>query len=302
MAKRPSPLLQKRTRSAPYHSDFERLKADVLADVGGGPRRRAITELPLDQLQRGRYQPRQPLTTDPALAELTDSIRVLGVIEPVVVRPLPEQPDRYEILAGDRRWRAAQQAGLERIPAVIHEVDDRTAAAIALVENLQRQDLNAIEAAAGMRRLAQEFGLNQAQLGELLGKSTAAVSKALGLLKLPAEARALIQRGQLEAGHGKVLLNLPPAQQIGLARQAARQGWSVRELERRKANLSDARRRQPRSIDPNVGRLESRLGEWFCAPVRIKANAHGGGRIEIAFASAEECDSILQRIGFAAHD
>jgi len=255
-----------------------------------------IRYLDFDQLVPGRYQPRQRF--DAAyLAELEQSIRQFGVIEPLVARPLAD--GSYEIMAGHMRWRAAQGAGLSQVPVVVREADDRTAAVIALVENLLRRDLNPIEEGRALRRLREEFGLTQKQLAELLGVSQSAISKTLGLLGLDPAVQAFIEDGRLEAGHGKVLLVLPRETQIRLAEQAAQGEWSVRELERRRTWLTTepgSRMATPR--DPDLVRLEERLREWVTAPVRLRFDtARGRGRIEIGFATLEECDGILERLG-----
>jgi ParB family chromosome partitioning protein len=300
----PSPLIQgRRVRQQPYRAgDFDALKADVLARGSANGGERVTTQLATGQLQRGRFQPRAP-ADDAALAELADSIRVLGILEPILVRPLPESPGVYEILAGERRWRAAQQVGLDQVPVVVHPVDDRTAAAITLVENLQREDLNPIEEATALQGLAETFGLTQAQVGELIGKSESAVSRALGLLTLPEQVREWIRTGQLEAGHGKVLLNMGEESQRLLAEQAVKAGWSVRELEQRKAAL---KRRKPQrtmpAADPDLKRLERRLNTWLCAPVRIVPGKKGGGIIQIRYANVAECDSLLERFNLPADD
>ncbi len=271
-----------------------RFDGSLLTSDGGVAN--AIQHLDLDQLVTGRYQPRQRFD-EAYLAELEQSIRQLGVIEPLVVRPLAD--GRYEILAGHMRWRAAQRAGLTQAPVVVREADDRTAAAIALVENLLRRDLNPIEEGRALQRLREEFGLTQEQLAELLGVSQSAISKARGLLSLDTIVQALIEDGRLEAGHGKAVLGLPSEVQIRLAEQATRDGWSVRELERRRTLLSatpSARASTPR--DPDLVRLEERLRERLAAPVRLRYDpARGRGRIEIGFASLDECDGILGRLG-----
>jgi ParB family transcriptional regulator, chromosome partitioning protein len=255
-----------------------------------------LQSLELDRLVPGRYQPRQRLD-EAYLAELEQSIRQFGIIEPIVARPLAD--GGYEILAGHMRWRAAQQAGLNPVPVLVREADDRTAAAIALVENLLRRDLNPIEEGRALRRLREEFGLTQAQLAELLGVSQSAISKALGLLGLDPAVQAHIEEGRLDAGHGKTLLGLPREAQIRLAEQAARAGWSVRELEQRRAMLEAApRSRLSRPRDPDLLRLEERLRDRLAAPVRLRYDAaRGRGRIEIGFATLEECDGLLERLG-----
>ncbi len=250
----------------------------------------------LDRLVPGRYQPRQRLD-EAYLAELEQSIRQFGIIEPLVARPLAD--GSYEILAGHMRWRAARQAGLNPVPVLVREADDRTAAAIALVENLLRRDLNPIEEGRALRRLREEFGLTQAQLAELLGVSQSAISKALGLLGLDSAVQTHIEEGRLDAGHGKTLLGLPREAQIRLAEQAAHEGWSVRELEKRRAMLDAAPRlRLARPRDPDLLRLEERLRERLAAPVRLRYDAaRGRGRIEIGFATLDECDGLLERLG-----
>lgn len=258
-----------------------------------------LQHLDLDQLVTGRYQPRQRID-EAYLTELEQSIRRYGVIEPLVARPLAD--GSYEILAGHMRWRAAQQAGLAQVPVVVREADDQTAAAIALVENLLRRDLNPIEEGRALRRLREEFGLTQEQLAELLGASQSAISKTLGLLSLEPAVQAHIEEGRLEAGHGKVLVGLPREAQVRLADRAVQDGWSVRELERRRALLAaESRARMPTPRDPDLVRLEDRLRERLAAPVRLRYDAgRGHGRIEIGFGSLEECDGILERLGVDA--
>lgn len=258
----------------------------------------AIQSLDIDQLVAGRYQPRQRLD-EAYLTDLAQSIRQFGIIEPLVVRLLTD--GSYEILAGHMRWQAAQQAGLTQIPVVVREADDRTAAAIALVENLLRRELNPVEAGRALRRLREEFGLTQEQLAELLGVSQTAISRALGLLSLDPVVQTYIEEGRLDAGHGKTLLGLPRERQLRLAEQAVAEGWSVRELERRRAVLDDiprARATVPTPRDPNLVQLEERLQERLAAPVRLRYDAaRNRGRIEIGFTSLDECDGILERLG-----
>lgn len=259
---------------------------------------------PIDNLKRGRYQPRQATDDhEVELVKLADSIRALGLIEPIAVRPIPEEEGRFEILAGDRRWRAARLAGLTEVAIIVHTVDDQTAAAMALVENLQRQNLNPMEEAVAMQRLREEFKLSQDQLGRLLGVSKSVISRTLGFLSLHEEVQILLRTNQLDAGHAKVLLSLAPEKQIKLAKQAVTKGWSVRELENRKAALVvEEESSQPdspkASVDHDLRRLESLIGSWLAAPVRLTTRKTGEGYIMIRFASTDECTGILQKIGF----
>ena len=255
-----------------------------------------VQQLNVAQLVAGRYQPRRRID-EAYLTELAQSIRQFGIIEPLVVRSLAE--GGYEILAGHMRWQAAQQAGLTQVPAMVREADDRTAAAIALVENLLRRELNPIEEARALHRLRDEFGLTQEQLAETLGISQSAISRGLGLLNLDPIVQTHIEEGLLEASHGKALLGLAGEAQIALAEQAISAGWTVRELERRRAALTEPKPAStPTRRDPDVARLEERLRERLAAPVRLRYDARRGrGRIEIGFSSLDECDGILDRLG-----
>jgi ParB family chromosome partitioning protein len=286
----------RRLNLADFIGRGKHLHAEPLVDV---------CSLPIDKLCRGRFQPRElGDDSDADLAELEQSIQVLGVIEPIVVRRLPEM-DTYEILAGDRRWRAAQRAGLTSVPVVIRQADDHIAAAIALVENLQRKDLNPMEEAKAINRLMQEFGLSQEEIASTVGKSQSAISRIIGLLNLDPVVQSYLRAGQLEAGHAKVLLSLDPVVQRQLADKAISKGWSVRELERQKAALfpaDTATGKQQRSAtnrqDPDIVRLKSRLQEHLQAPVKLGYNkTTGHGCIEIRFSSLAECSGILQRLG-----
>ncbi len=259
--------------------------------------------LSIDNLKRGRYQPRQATDDhDAELLKLADSIRTLGLIEPIAVRPLPEDQGCFEILAGDRRWRAARLAGLSEVAVIVHAVDDQTAAAMALVENLLRENLNPMEEAVAMQQLREEFKLSQDQLGRLLGISKSVISRTLGFLSLPEEVQMLLRTNQLDAGHAKVLLNLAPEKQIKLSKQSVKNGWSVRELENRKAALIQKESSQSDSLrtsaDHDLRRLESLIGSWLATPVRLTTRKTGAGFITIRFASADECTGILQKIGF----
>lgn len=256
-----------------------------------------IVELKINQLVKGRFQSRK-VVDDQYLSELTQTIKQFGVIQPIIVRPL-DTSNKYEILAGERRWLAAQKANLDIVPAIVRNVDDPTASAITIIENLQRQDLNPIEEALAIDRLLKEFDLSQAQVAEIVGKSQSAVSRCLGLLELTLVVREHIQEGRLEAGHGKVLLNLNPEEQESLANTAIQYDWSVRELEQKKTDLlktkTTVREHTRHRRDPDIVRMENQLQQILKANVNLKYNANkGNGSIVIKFNSLDEYDGILE--------
>jgi ParB family chromosome partitioning protein len=275
-----------------------------------------LARLPLDLLQRGRYQPRVDMRPE-SLSALADSIRAQGVVQPIVVRPIGDVDERgvqrYEIIAGERRWRAAQQAGLHEIPAIVRQVPDDAAIAMALIENIQREDLNPLEEGRALQRLIAEFGLTHQQAAEAVGRSRAAVSNLLRLLELPPEVCERLEKRELEMGHARALLGLPQRrQQIEVAALVARKGLSVREAEtlvRRMvepAKLSAADRAAAEqaaagkvaggrvvAIDPNIQQLEEQLGEKLGAPVSIEHARAGHGRVVIRYHSLDELDGIL---------
>ena len=273
------------------------LTALLGAAAGGGldePASDGLRRIPVERIRRGPHQPRRDFDPE-ALERLAASIRAQGVVQPVVVRPAGD--GAYELIAGERRWRAAQMAGLAEIPAVVREVDDRTAAALALVENIQRQDLNPIEEARGLARLIEEFGLTHQEAAEAVGRSRAAVTNLLRLLELEAEVRAMVERGELEMGHARALLALPPARQREAAARVVARGLSVRETERLVRRLrAPAARPAAARRDPDVARLEQALSEQLGAPVRLEHRPGGGGRIVIRYTSLEELDGILDRL------
>jgi len=239
------------------------------------------------------YQSRQSYD-DKALDELVASIQEMGMIQPVVVRPKGEE--RYELMAGHRRWLAAQRAGKTAIPALIRALDDRSAAVLSLIENLQREDLNPLDAAQGLQRMIDEFGMAQKDLANLLGRSKADITLTLGLLKLLPEIQTYIQQGKLTAGHGRLLYRLPVPQQRTLAQTAIAREWTVRELEaaisRKESGLAPTRRQ-----DPNIQRLEAILMEHLALPVRIRPTKQGAGTITLRYHSFDECEAILERLG-----
>ncbi len=250
--------------------------------------------LPVELLQPGRYQPRTGMDPD-RLAELAASIRAHGVVQPVVVRRIGA--DRYEIIAGERRWRAAQQAGLREIPVVIRDIPDQSAIAIALIENIQREDLNPLEEAQALKRLIDEFDLTHQIAADAVGRSRAAVSNLLRLLELAPEARKLLEAHKIDMGHARCLLTLPTMLQVRLATLAADNGWSVRELEAeaRKAQAQPKPKAAPRR-DANVHSLETELSERLAARVAIQQGRGGRGKLVIAYNSLDELDGILSRI------
>jgi ParB family transcriptional regulator, chromosome partitioning protein len=257
-----------------------------------------IARLPLEQIQRGRYQPRRDFDPD-LLRELADSIAVQGVIQPIVVRQL--ESDRYEIIAGERRWRASQQAGIADIPVVIREVDEPTAVAIGLIENIQRADLNPLEEAGALERLLGEFQLTHQQIAEAVGKSRTTVTNLLRLLELNADVKTYVDHAQLEMGHARALLGLKGPAQSAAAKQVVAGGLSVRETERLVRRLQQADESPPEATpkqepDPNVRRLQDDLADRLGARVQIQQGARGTGKLVIAYNSLEELDGILAHI------
>lgn len=259
--------------------------ADVADPVG------EQREIALDRLQPGAHQPRRHFD-EQALAELADSISAQGVVQPIVVRPLGA--DRYEIVAGERRWRAAQRAGLKKIPAVVRTLDERGAMAVALVENIQRADLNPLEEAEALKRLLDECRLTHEQVAEAVGRSRAGVTNLLRLMELNADVQALVRESRLSLGHAKVLLALEGARQSSLARLVADQQMSVRQTEA--LVQAQARPRNGKAPDPAASEMQSRLQSRIGLPVRVQQDASGRGRITIKFKSGSELEGLLQRI------
>ena len=248
----------------------------------------------IDEIWRSPFQPRRRID-DEGIEDLAASIRSQGLLQPVVVRH--RAAGGFELIAGERRWRAAQRAGLERVPVVVRDVDDRGALAIALIENVQREDLNPIEEAQGLERLRQEFELTQEQVAEAVGKSRPAVANLLRLLNLPEAVRELLAQGDLEMGHARALLALPVEDQEPMARVVVKGQLSVRQTEalvRRAAKKPEPR---PTAVDPDIRRLEIRLSERLGAGVSINHTRKGGGKVVIAYASLDELDGILSRLG-----
>ena len=255
----------------------------------------ALCMLPVDVIQRGKYQPRLDMHQE-SLQDLADSIAAQGVVQPIVVRTIAA--GRYEIIAGERRWRAAQLAGLHEIPAVVREVEDRAAIAIALIENIQREDLNPLEEARALERLIKEFELTHEQAAEAVGRSRAAVSNLLRLLDLEDAVKELVEKGELEMGHARALLALRGKQQLEAARQVINRGLTVRATEglvkslQRPASVKPEKARK----DANIQRLETDLSDKLGARVAIRQGRGGKGKLEISYNSLDELDGVLAHL------
>jgi ParB family chromosome partitioning protein len=256
---------------------------------------RELQYVPLDLIQRGKYQPRRDM--DPtALEELAQSIKAQGVLQPIVVRPIGG--GRFEIVAGERRWRASQQAGLERIPAMVRDLPDEAAIAMALIENIQREDLNPIEEAMALQRLQQEFQLTQQQVAEAVGKSRVTITNLLRLIALPEEIKTLLSHGDLEMGHARALLGLPAEQQTEGARHVVARGLTVRQTEAlvRQWLSSKEKPAAVTKTDPDIRRLEQRLAARLGSPVQIKHGSKGKGQLVIRYSSLDELQGVLAHI------
>lgn len=256
-----------------------------------------LKELPIELMHRGKYQPRRDMHPE-ALEELADSIKVQGVMQPIVVRPVAD--DRYEIIAGERRWRAAQLAGLDKIPAVIRHVSDQAAIAMALIENIQREDLNAIEEAQALIRLQQEFELTQQQVAEAVGKSRATVANLMRLMSLEEDVRKLLEHGDLEMGHARALLALTGITQVEAARTAVGKGLTVRQTEALVRRLQQQQESgveaHSKRLDPDIKSLQDEISEKIGAQVFIQHSAKGKGKLILKYNSLDELEGILAHI------
>ena len=262
-----------------------------------------LASLPLDLLQRGKYQPRVDMRLE-TLSELADSIKAQGLVQPILVRPLggrvPGESQRYEIIAGERRWRAAQMAGLAEIPAVIRDVPDEAAVSTALIENIQREDLNPLEEAGALLRLIEEFGLTHQAAAEAVGRSRAAVSNLLRLMELADEVKELLEQRRIEMGHARALLGLTSRrQQIEVATLVAKKALSVRETEalvRRLLAPAASQDATPATVDPDIHRLERELADKLGAKVVFQHAASGKGKLVVSYNSLDELEGILGHI------
>lgn len=270
----------------------------------GKPTDGSLREIPIDLLQRGAYQPREDMRQE-ALEELAESIRVQGIVQPIVVRAVAGRDasgaQQYEIVAGERRWRAAQIAGLAEIPAVVRDIPDSAAIAVALIENIQRENLNPLEEAQALRRLIDEFDLTHQEAAEAIGRSRTAVSNLLRLLDLGDMASRLVRSGELEMGHARALLGISdPNRQADVAAEIAKKGLSVRETEalvKRLLNVGNKRAKTPtRSLDPDIRRLQDDLSDRLGARVSIQHSGKGRGKLIVTYNSLDELEGILDHI------
>ena len=250
-----------------------------------------LQTLPIHAIEPGKYQPRTHMDAA-ALEALAESIRAQGVIQPLVVRPVGYE--RYELIAGERRWRASQLAGLAEVPAVVRTVPDEAALAMALIENIQREDLNPLEEALGLKRLADEFGMTHEAVAAAVGRSRSAVSNLLRLLSLAEPVQALVNDGKLDMGHARALLTLPVLPQVSLAQDIAERGLSVRDAEQRAQQLLHPP--SPRSearADPDVLRLAEEVSEKVGAKVSIRPGRKGSGKLVVEYATLDQLDNLI---------
>lgn len=254
-----------------------------------------IEKLPVEQLQPGQYQPRQQFD-DESLQELADSIRVQGVVQPIVVRALSD--DNYEIIAGERRWRASKIAGLERVPVVIRQADGQATLAMALIENIQRESLNPIETAIGLKRLLEEFELTQQEVAEAVGRSRSAVSNLLRLLKLPQAIQDALHSNQISMGHARCVISMPAPIQEDLVAKAIKQGWSVRQMEQAAQEVlvpkAAKKAAQESKIPHFINQHQETLSNNLNTKVQIKHKENGRGKIEISYQDEDELQRLYQ--------
>ena len=288
-------LLSKTAQTQRPEPTSERTAPSLGSDVASGSSTNGLVTIPVDQIVRSPYQPRRHFD-EAALEELATSIRQQGVLQPLVVRSKAQ--GGFELIAGERRWRAAQIAGLDEVPAVKKEVTDKEASTIALVENIQREDLGALDEAIGLERLRSEFELTQQQLAEIVGKSRAAIANSLRLLNLGGPARQLLESAAIDTGHAKALLGLTGIQQDQAAKKVARDGLSVRETENLVHRLlsGDKGAAKPaQNSDPDIQALQRRLMDHLGASIQIRQKNNGSGEVVIKYSSLEELDGVLGR-------
>jgi len=262
-----------------------------------------LAEVPVDLIRRGKYQPRKEMRPE-ALEELANSIKAQGVMQPIVVRPVGKSDDEvlYEIIAGERRWRATQQAGLDTIPVIIRDVPDEAAIAMALIENIQREDLNAMEEAMALQRLKEEFELTHQEVADAVGKSRVTVTNLLRLITLHPDVQKMLEQGDLEMGHARALLGLPDSEQKAAAKEVTSKGMSVRQTEalvRRQLQQQDNQATEIKTengLDPDIRNLQDSLAEKIGVPVLVQHSIKGKGKLIFSYNSLDELDGILSHI------
>ncbi|WP_310493295.1 ParB/RepB/Spo0J family partition protein [Dechloromonas sp.] len=257
-----------------------------------------LRNLPVERLKPGKYQPRTHMDQD-SLAELAASIKAQGVMQPILVRAVNNTPgaERYEIVAGERRWRASQLAGLSEVPVLVRSIPDEQALAMALIENIQRENLNPLEEAQGLQRLIDEFGLTHQQAADAVGRSRPAATNLLRLLQLTAPVQELLMTGQIDMGHARALLPISSGQQVGVAQRVVQKGLSVRETERLVQQLLNPPKHTPeKTIDRDLLSLQERLSDGLGANVAIRSNKKGAGKVTIEFSSLDQLDGLISRL------
>ena len=268
---------------------------DALLGADSAPPREAMLTIPVGRIRPGKYQPRTRMDQQ-ALGELAASIRAQGLMQPLLVRAVDR--DSYELIAGERRWRAAQMAGLAEVPALVREVPDEAALALSLIENIQREDLNAMEEAAGVQRLVDEFGMTHERAADAIGRSRSATTNLLRLLKLAKPVQEMVMDGALEMGHARALLSLDPARQIEIAHRIAAKGLSVREAEALAGSAARATpgTRRARKADRDLARLEEELSGSLGTTVEIRPSKKGRGKVLLHYSSLDHLDQLLKRL------
>ncbi|MCQ8129222.1 ParB/RepB/Spo0J family partition protein [Methylomonas rivi] len=270
--------------------------SELLGDVAAAPapeKSHNVHSLPIEFMQRGKYQPRKDMDPE-KLKELSDSIAAQGIIQPIIVRKIAA--DKYEIIAGERRWRAAQLAELKEVPVLVKDIDDRTVMAIALIENIQREDLNALEEAEALHRLQDEFELTHQQIAAAVGKSRTTVTNLLRLLELAFEVKNMLAKGLLEMGHARALLGLEEAKQIEIAHKTVKQGLTVRAVEKLVREQNEVKPAPVKKADPDTLRLQRELSEKTGAKVEINHQDSGKGKLIFSYTSLEELEGIIRKI------
>lgn len=262
--------------------------------AAGQDEQQLLKELPVEFLQRGKYQPRRDMSPE-ALEDLANSIKSQGIMQPIVVRPIADK--KYEIIAGERRWRASQLAGLDKVPVIIKDVPDEAAIAMALIENIQREDLNPIEEAMALHRLQQEFELTQQEVADAVGKSRSTITNLLRLMSLREDVRRMLEHGDLEMGHARALLGLPAELQSAAASQVVAKGLSVRQTESLVRKLQQEQEEEKQKLrtepDADIKQLENELSQKLGANVLVQHGAKGRGRLVIRYNSLDELDGVL---------